>query len=310
MNRNGDGQRMGKRVNRKYGFTLVELMIVLIIMVLLAAIAAPIFTGYTERARRTRLIGECRASVQAAQTLYLEAYGKGRDTDSVSTEQIQELAAVNGVVSNVETDGRTDAILHLTYQNEGTVVYCRTPNICERHGEVFNFEEGSSGGGGESGDDLETSSGAEDDGEENPDEPDGSGRVTLVDTDGNSRVLEPKYMWNKISGSDNVSGKDNVTFRPGDIVSDGVSTYIFANTQAGLSTKQDSMEKFISENQSKFVKLDNQTILLSKNLTSGTWVEKGTVCWDQGNYYVAVEGFSIAAYQAGTLRVWPWNALQ
>ena len=45
----------------KKGFTLVELMVVIVIMAVLAAAATPIFAGYVKKARAAEHLSECRA---------------------------------------------------------------------------------------------------------------------------------------------------------------------------------------------------------------------------------------------------------
>ena len=56
--------------NRKRGFTLVELMVVIVIVALLAAIAVPLYTNYVKDARRSEGAGALAAVATAQQTYY------------------------------------------------------------------------------------------------------------------------------------------------------------------------------------------------------------------------------------------------
>lgn len=64
-------------------FTLVEILIVVVILGILAAIVLPLFSGATEEARRAAFVSELRIYTDAAQTfraregLYLEDSGSG-----------------------------------------------------------------------------------------------------------------------------------------------------------------------------------------------------------------------------------------
>ena len=58
------------------GFTLVELIVVLVILAILAAMLIPALTGYIDRAQEDKVKTLTRQVVVAAQTVVSEAYGK------------------------------------------------------------------------------------------------------------------------------------------------------------------------------------------------------------------------------------------
>ena len=62
--------------NKKKGFTLVELIVVLAILAILAAMLVPALTGYIDKANEKKIIAEARQALVAAQTLGSEAYAK------------------------------------------------------------------------------------------------------------------------------------------------------------------------------------------------------------------------------------------
>ena len=94
---------MFKKLKNKKGFTLVELIVVLVILAIMAALLVPALTGYIDKANQEKVIAECRSVVMAAQTTASEYYGlnkgltdKNKDTDNAKTAlaQIQTLAEV------------------------------------------------------------------------------------------------------------------------------------------------------------------------------------------------------------------------
>lgn len=137
-----------RQINKK-GFTLVELIVVLVIIGILAAFLVPALTGYIDKAKRNSLKVECRSAVEAAQTLYTESYAAGGG--SVQVDDIKRLAEVPGTIDpNIETNGVL-AVVHLTYigKRGDRVVYCKYYDTCAKHEELYNFEDGTGGGGTE-----------------------------------------------------------------------------------------------------------------------------------------------------------------
>lgn len=67
---------MLKSKNRKRGFTLVEVIVVLVILAILAAIMIPALTGWIEKSKKKTVIAETRNLHQAVQAVVSEYYGE------------------------------------------------------------------------------------------------------------------------------------------------------------------------------------------------------------------------------------------
>lgn len=73
--------------NKKKGFTLVELIVVLAILAILAAMLVPALTGYIDKANEKKAIATARQYAIAAQTVVSESYA-----DNIIITEITETA--------------------------------------------------------------------------------------------------------------------------------------------------------------------------------------------------------------------------
>ena len=64
------------KYKRNKGFTLVELIVVLVILAILAAILVPALLGYIDRAKEHQYLVEARDLMVASEVAIMEAYAK------------------------------------------------------------------------------------------------------------------------------------------------------------------------------------------------------------------------------------------
>lgn len=67
------------------GFTLVELIVVMVILSILAAILVPAFMGYIDQAKKSQCDLEKHSAQMAVQSLYAQAYARSKTIDDVKS---------------------------------------------------------------------------------------------------------------------------------------------------------------------------------------------------------------------------------
>lgn len=121
-----------KKDYRNKGFTLVEMIVVIVIIGILLAILVPGMFKYIQKAKKQQAIVECRAVVTAAQTLTYELYAKDKFnyiSDGIAflnehEEKILKAAEVDGDIINITFGTAYDKkeIKFLKYETSGKII--------------------------------------------------------------------------------------------------------------------------------------------------------------------------------------------
>ena len=117
---------MIKRVTKKEGgFTLVELIVVLVILALLAAILVPTLLGYIDKARDEKNYQTAQTVRVAAQSVADSAYAAGTTSGSISLDSTTQQGTKTSVAELAGVDSSHVTACSFTYTNglitEGTV---------------------------------------------------------------------------------------------------------------------------------------------------------------------------------------------
>jgi len=114
---------MKKRFSER-GFTLMELMVVIVIVAILAAVAVPLYINYVKDARRTEAKGTIAAIISAEQ-IYYQSNSAYADTSKVKFDPGDAAHNWDFVVSNPGSNGFTvTATGKSGGQTDGLFVQC------------------------------------------------------------------------------------------------------------------------------------------------------------------------------------------
>lgn len=98
-----------KKLNNKKGFTLIELIVVIVIIGILAAIVVPRLSGFTDTAKKQAVVADAKTIASAAAALYAET-----GTTPVA-DDIKDYADYDGTVNWTGTGG----VISFTYTLDG-----------------------------------------------------------------------------------------------------------------------------------------------------------------------------------------------
>jgi prepilin-type N-terminal cleavage/methylation domain-containing protein len=129
---------MKKKETKNKGFTLVELIVVIVILAILAAILVPALLGYIDKAKNQQIVLNAKSCLTAAQAEFSSLYASNKlpddvaETDAVK-KSILDTADVNdsctslvvGVKKNSTTlsDHSWFTITYVKYQESGNPIY-------------------------------------------------------------------------------------------------------------------------------------------------------------------------------------------
>lgn len=110
----------------KKGFTLVEVIVVLVILAILAAIVIPSMVGWIDKAKQKSAVVEGRSMLLAAQTIASENYINDKEATVLTPEQVLAAEALADVgasfTGSVTLDGGKVTAFKMTSSDDRYIV--------------------------------------------------------------------------------------------------------------------------------------------------------------------------------------------
>lgn len=123
-----------KKLNNK-GFSLVELIIVIAIMVILVAVLSPVFTKYVERGRKSTDIQSASEIATAVQTALVDPFNtatpvSGKFDATYITNYKVDSVSVAPTVKSKDNTGNTGKVFYVKISGNNIEVYAGESDTC------------------------------------------------------------------------------------------------------------------------------------------------------------------------------------
>ncbi len=135
---------MMKLRKNKRGYTLVELMVAVTIMIILATASTPIFTGYVKKAKTSEYLSGCRAVYMATESYFMEQSGThSEDIDLENLEEEIEFLTAFDVEILENTEEKLKSPYGILISDSASGKWTCDAVVCTIDGERWMFSTGS-----------------------------------------------------------------------------------------------------------------------------------------------------------------------